>query len=199
MTADRINSPNGRKVIKTNLFFKKKYHKINRETFLSCWNSSHVLLHAWYVSLDWNYHKKKIRNNDPFLSFNNFELLGFGYKRHRWIEYAIAFEPFLFISPYQSKFDNIVFTYQTLFFRSSTVPSKPLNLTVLEVTSTTITIGWRDPENLNGAIVGYRVFYIHQNQTYFATVRSGTGAGEMIRYDLCDLSKCSCLVHDKNN
>lgn len=69
------------------------------------------------------------------------------------------------------------------------MPSKPLNLTVLEVTSTTITIGWRDPENLNGAIVGYRVFYIHQNQTYFATVRSGTGAGEMIRYDLCDLSK----------
>lgn len=81
------------------------------------------------------------------------------------------------------------------------VPSKPLNLTVLEVTSTTITIGWRDPENLNGAIVGYRVFYIHQNQTYFATVRSGTGAGEMIRYDLCDLSKymynhsCSAM-HD---
>ncbi|XP_055315021.1 tyrosine-protein phosphatase 99A isoform X1 [Sitodiplosis mosellana] len=71
------------------------------------------------------------------------------------------------------------------------VPSKPLNLTVLEVTSTTITIGWRDPENLNGAIVGYRVFYIHQNQTYFATVRSGTGAGEMIRYDLCDLKPYS--------
>lgn len=69
------------------------------------------------------------------------------------------------------------------------MPSKPLNLTVLEVSSTTITIGWRDPENLNGAIVGYRVFYIHQNQTYFATVRSGTGADEMIRYSLCDLSK----------
>lgn len=76
----------------------------------------------------------------------------------------------------------------------SIVPSKPLNLTVLEVTSTTITIGWRDPENLNGAIVGYRVFYIHQNQTYFATVRSGTVAGEMIRYDLCDLSKYT-LIH----
>lgn len=69
------------------------------------------------------------------------------------------------------------------------MPSKPLNLTVLEVTSTTITIGWREPENLNGAIVGYRVFYIHQNQTYFATVRSGTAAGELIRYDLSDLSK----------
>lgn len=57
------------------------------------------------------------------------------------------------------------------------------------MSSTTITIGWRDPENLNGAIVGYRVFYINQNQTYFATVRSGTGADEMIRYSLCDLSK----------
>lgn len=68
------------------------------------------------------------------------------------------------------------------------MPSKPLNLTVLEVTSTTITIGWRDPENLNGAIVGYRVFYIHQNQTYFATLRSGTGAGELITYVLSDLS-----------
>lgn len=76
------------------------------------------------------------------------------------------------------------------------MPSKPLNLTVLEVTSTTITIGWRDPENLNGAIVGYRVFYIHQNQTYFATLRSGTGAGELITYVLSDLS--TFLVKKKN-
>lgn len=80
------------------------------------------------------------------------------------------------------------------FFILFIVPSKPLNLTVLEVTSTTITIGWREPENLNGAIVGYRVFYIHQNQTYFATVRSGTAAGELIRYDLSDLSKYSLTM-----
>lgn len=69
------------------------------------------------------------------------------------------------------------------------VPSKPLNLSVLEVTSTTITIGWREPENLNGAIMGYRVFYIHQNQTYFATIRSGTAVGELITYVLNDLSE----------
>lgn len=50
-------------------------------------------------------------------------------------------------------------------------------------------MGWRDPENLNGAIAGYRIFYIHQNQTYFATLRSGTGAGEMITYVLSNLSK----------
>lgn len=69
------------------------------------------------------------------------------------------------------------------------VPSKPLNLSVLEVTSTTITIGWREPENLNGAIMGYRVFYINQNQTYFATIRSGTAVGELITYVLNDLSE----------
>lgn len=46
---------------------------------------------------------------------------------------------------------------------------------------------------MNGAIVGYRVFYIHQNQTYFATLRSGTEAGEQITYVLSDLSKC--FVH----
>lgn len=75
------------------------------------------------------------------------------------------------------------------FFFPFSVPSKPLNLSVLEVTSTTITIGWREPENLNGAIMGYRVFYIHQNQTYFATIRSGTAVGELITYVLNDLSK----------
>lgn len=95
------------------------------------------------------------------------------------------------VSIFDLKLMNCIFCFFffLIFFYTIIVPSKPLNLTVLEVTSTTITIGWRDPENLNGAIVGYRVFYIHQNQTYFATVRSGTGAGEMIRYDLCDLSK----------
>uniref|UniRef100_A0A182N755 Putative receptor-type tyrosine-protein phosphatase mosPTP-1 n=1 Tax=Anopheles dirus TaxID=7168 RepID=A0A182N755_9DIPT len=44
-------------------------------------------------------------------------------------------------------------------------PSPPQNLTVLEVTSTTIKLTWREPEKANGAIHGYRVYYIHQNQT----------------------------------
>lgn len=76
------------------------------------------------------------------------------------------------------------------------VPSKPLNLSVLEVTSTTITIGWREPENLNGAIMGYRVFYINQNQTYFATIRSGTAVGELITYVLNDLSKFFRMIDE---
>lgn len=90
----------------------------------------------------------------------------------------------------------VIFTkfFFTLIFPA--VPSKPLNLTVLEVTSTTITIGWRDPENLNGAIVGYRVYYIHQNQTDLATLRSGTGAGELITYVLSNLSKYKSRMHN---
>lgn len=42
---------------------------------------------------------------------------------------------------------------------------------------------------MNGAVIGYRVFYIHQNQTYFATIRSGTLTGQVITYVLNDLSK----------
>lgn len=37
--------------------------------------------------------------------------------------------------------------------------------------------------------MGYRVFYINQNQTYFATIRSGTAVGELITYVLNDLSE----------
>lgn len=69
------------------------------------------------------------------------------------------------------------------------MPSKPLNLSVLEVTATTIKIAWKEPEKMNGAVIGYRVFYIHQNQTYFATIRSGTLTGHFITYVLNDLSK----------
>nr|XP_029727470.1 protein sidekick-2-like [Aedes albopictus] len=45
------------------------------------------------------------------------------------------------------------------------VPSKPRNLSILEVTSTTIRISWQEPERKNGVIHGYRVYYVYQNQT----------------------------------
>lgn len=40
------------------------------------------------------------------------------------------------------------------------VPEKPQNLSVLEVTSTTIKISWKEPLRLNGAIHGYRVYSV---------------------------------------
>lgn len=70
-----------------------------------------------------------------------------------------------------------------------------MNLSIAEVTATTIIIRWHEPKNVNGEIIGYRVFYINQNQTYFATLRSGTSAGELITYVLKDLSKLSIFVY----
>ncbi|XP_008200584.1 tyrosine-protein phosphatase 99A isoform X3 [Tribolium castaneum] len=45
------------------------------------------------------------------------------------------------------------------------VPSKPRDLTVLEVSSDTIMLRWTQPEKLNGAIEGYRVYYMYNNYT----------------------------------
>ncbi|XP_048512163.1 tyrosine-protein phosphatase 99A-like isoform X2 [Athalia rosae] len=45
------------------------------------------------------------------------------------------------------------------------VPSKPLNLTVHQVTSSSIELSWAEPENANGDIRGYRVYYMHSNYT----------------------------------
>ncbi|XP_044256979.1 tyrosine-protein phosphatase 99A isoform X2 [Tribolium madens] len=45
------------------------------------------------------------------------------------------------------------------------VPSKPRDLTVLEVSSNTIMLRWTQPEKPNGAIEGYRVYYMYNNYT----------------------------------
>ncbi|XP_055902453.1 tyrosine-protein phosphatase 99A isoform X2 [Eupeodes corollae] len=55
------------------------------------------------------------------------------------------------------------------------VPSKPLNLTVLDVTSTTITLTWLVPKNQNGIINGYHVFHLHENQTGVGIARASDG------------------------
>ncbi|XP_023290155.1 tyrosine-protein phosphatase 99A [Orussus abietinus] len=45
------------------------------------------------------------------------------------------------------------------------VPSRPLNLTAHGVTSSSIELSWQEPENVNGVIEGYRVYYMHSNFT----------------------------------
>ncbi|XP_021710392.1 tyrosine-protein phosphatase 99A isoform X2 [Aedes aegypti] len=69
------------------------------------------------------------------------------------------------------------------------VPSKPLNLSVLEVTSTTIKITWREPEKLNGAIHGYRVYYVHQNQTllHLPILKADAAVNSVYTYTLSNL------------
>lgn len=68
------------------------------------------------------------------------------------------------------------------------MPSKPLNLTVLDVTSSSITMSWLPPKNQNGAIAGYHVFHIHENQTGVEIVKRNA-ADSVIRFELPKLSK----------
>lgn len=55
-----------------------------------------------------------------------------------------------------------------LVFVSSTVPSHPRNVTVHEVTSSTIKISWHEPERPNGPNLIYRIYYTSLNQTHLA-------------------------------
>lgn len=68
------------------------------------------------------------------------------------------------------------------------VPSKPLNLTVLDVTSRSITMSWLPPKNQNGAITGYHVFHKHDNQTEVEIVKRNS-IDSIIRYEIPKLSK----------
>lgn len=66
-----------------------------------------------------------------------------------------------------------------------------MNLSVLEVTSTTIKITWREPEKLNGAIHGYRVYYVHQNQTllHLPILKAEAAVNSVYTYTLSNLSE----------
>lgn len=61
---------------------------------------------------------------------------------------------------------------------------------MLEVTSTSIKIRWHEPENLNGAVIGYRVLFDHQNETHVQlNVKSDSSTSSYITYVLPNLSK----------
>lgn len=68
------------------------------------------------------------------------------------------------------------------------VPSKPLNLTVLGVTEDSMNIRWMEPERANGAIEGYRIYYMFANYTDVQTLKLANGSPN-IYYTLKNLSK----------
>lgn len=74
------------------------------------------------------------------------------------------------------------------------VPSKPLNLTVLAVTSDSISLRWMEPDRANGAIDGYRIYYMHANFTDVKSLKLNKGTGSHIQYTLIELSKCISFV-----
>lgn len=81
-------------------------------------------------------------------------------------------------------------TLCTLFaFVAIPVPTPPYNLTVLEVTATTIKVEWHEPANPNGLIDGYRVIYINQNETHIQTKIKHKEPGPIINFVLAELSE----------
>ncbi|KAB0798293.1 hypothetical protein PPYR_09286 [Photinus pyralis] len=66
------------------------------------------------------------------------------------------------------------------------VPSKPLNITVLGVTSTSVYLSWSEPLRANGPIDGYRIYFMHANLTGVQTHRIH-GGGSNIQYNLTQL------------
>ncbi|XP_037707515.1 tyrosine-protein phosphatase 99A isoform X2 [Drosophila subpulchrella] len=70
----------------------------------------------------------------------------------------------------------------------SYVPSKPQNLTILDVSANSITMSWHPPKNQNGAIAGYHVFHIHDNQTGVEIVKNSRNSAEtLIHFELQNL------------
>jgi hypothetical protein len=87
------------------------------------------------------------------------------------------------------KYDSLINTnFHHLVF---TVPSKPQNVKVLNVTSTTIKIGWNEPERPNGVIHAYRVYYMFLNQTllHLPILKNGASTGMSFNYTLVNLSE----------
>lgn len=64
-----------------------------------------------------------------------------------------------------------------LFYCIFVVPSKPRNVTVHEVTSSTIKISWLEPEKPNGGILTYRVYYTFLNQTLLSMPKNDPANG----------------------
>ena len=51
------------------------------------------------------------------------------------------------------------------------MPSRPLKVIFKEVTNSSVAVHWQQPTTPNGIIVGYRIYYMHDNFTDVQTVR----------------------------
>lgn len=78
----------------------------------------------------------------------------------------------------------------------TTVPSKPKNVRVLDVTSTSIKISWHEPERPNGVIHAYRVYYMFLNQTllHLPMLKNDASVGPPFHYTLINLSEFATII-----
>lgn len=77
------------------------------------------------------------------------------------------------------------------------VPGKPLNVSIGDVNDSTIALSWSEPENPNGLIKGYRIYFMRKNFTDVQTVRNGE---KFQKFILTDLGKLTwMLVQQSDN
>jgi hypothetical protein len=72
------------------------------------------------------------------------------------------------------------------------VPGKPLNVSIGDVNDSTIALSWSEPENPNGVIKGYRIYFMRKNFTDVQTVRNGEKFQKFILTDLGKFYFNSC-------
>ena len=63
---------------------------------------------------------------------------------------------------------NLIYSINWFYF---SVPSMPVNVSMREVTNSSVRVLWHEPTNPNGIIQGYRLYFMHQNFTDVRTVR----------------------------
>jgi hypothetical protein len=81
------------------------------------------------------------------------------------------------------KFDKIL--------TSTPVPSQPLDVSFRNVTSTSVDVSWSQPDEVNGVIVGYRLYYMHNNFTDVVTIHAST---PQMQHTLSSLSKAPLQI-----
>ncbi len=56
----------------------------------------------------------------------------------------------------------------------------PVNVSMREVTNSSVRVIWHSPTHENGIIQGYRLYYMHQNFTDVRTVKEAKGSMEYL-------------------
>jgi len=99
----------------------------------------------------------------------------------------------------RGKIKSVYYNETPVFSLFIPAPTKPENLTSRGITGTTIELSWSEPENANGVIAGYRVYYMHSNYTdvkMHIPDKSADADDTYIEFMLKELRKYTSCIKD---
>lgn len=135
-------------------------------------------IHGEFMGYKLTYRRNEYRNETPIVvNFRDSNTKGYTI---RGLE---IFTPYLItlqvVNPEGTGPETIV-----VVFTGEGVPSKPVNVTIVEISDTKLRLSWFQPERPNGVIVGYRLYYMHKNYTDVRTLRNPLSRMEFLLTDL---------------